>query len=137
MQSSVVGPKELGAIKNYLKILSDDQKGFRPEVLRKVTGLTPQNLSKSTGVARSRLYDEVIKFKPSSELMRKILHVVIATDEAYELMNNNAADAALWLSSPSAVFLGYSPFEVCLQGRGEEVIAWLRTRMGKQQGTGF
>jgi hypothetical protein len=102
-----------------------------------VTGLTPQSLSKNTGVPRSRLYDEVVKFKPSSELMRKILHVVIATDEAYELMNNNGADAALWLSSPSAVFLGYSPFEVCLQGRGEEVINWLRTRMGKQPGTGF
>jgi hypothetical protein len=137
VQTSAIGPKELGAIKNYLNILSDDQKGFRPDVLRQVTGLTPQSLSKNTGVPRSRLYDEVVKFKPSSELMRKILHVVIATDEAYELMNNNGADAALWLSSPSAVFLGYSPFEVCLQGRGEEVINWLRTRMGKQPGSGF
>lgn len=137
MPTATVGPRELGAIKNYLKILSDDQKGFRPDVLRKITGLSPQSLSKSTGVVRSRLYDDVIKFKPLSELMLKILHVVIATDEAYELMNNNAADAALWLSSPSAVFLGYSPFEVCLQGRGEEVINWLRTRMGKQPGCGF
>ncbi len=137
MQTSAIGLKELGAIKNYLKILSDDQKGFRPDVLRQITGLAPQNLSKSTGVPRSRLYDEVIKFKPSSELMRKILHVVIATDEAYELMNNNAADTALWLSSPSTIFLGYSPFEVCLQGRGEEVISWLKTRTGKQAGTGF
>jgi len=83
------------------------------------------------------MYDEVVRFKPSSEMMLKILHVVIATDEAYELMNNNAADAALWLSSPSAVFLGYSPFEVCLQGRGEEVINWLKTRMGKMPGAGF
>lgn len=137
MPTAAIGPRELGAIKNYLKILSDDQKGFRPAVLRKVTGLSPQSLVKSTKIARSRLYDDVIKFKPSSELMRKILHVVIATDEAYELMNNNAADAALWLSSPSAVFLGYSPFEVCLQGRGEEVINWLRTRTGKQPGYGF
>ena len=137
MPTAAVGSRELGAIKNYLKILSDDQKGFRPDVLRKVTGLSPQALAKSTKVARSRLYDDVIKFKPSSELMIKILQVVIATDEAYEMMNNNAADAALWLSSPNAVFLGYSPFEVCLQGRGEEVISWLRTRMGKQPGYGF
>lgn len=137
MTIAAISPRELGAIKNYLKILSDDQKGFRPNVLREVTGLSPQSLAKSTGIIRSRLYEDVIKFKPSSELMRKILHVVIATDEVYELMNNNAADAALWLSSPSAVFMGYSPFEVCLQGRGEEVINWLRTRMGKQAGYGF
>lgn len=137
MQTTAIGPKQLGAIKDYLKILSDDQKGFRPDVLRDVTGLAPQNLSKVIGIPRSRIYEEVIKFKPSSDLMRKILHVVIAADEAYELMNNNGADTALWISSPSAVFLGYSPFEVCLQGRGEEVINWLKTRMAKVSGTGF
>lgn len=137
MQTSPLGPTELGAIKNYLKILSDDKKGFRPAILREITGLTPQDLSKSTGVPRPRLYSDVVKFKPASELMRKILHVVIATDEAYELMNNNAANTFLWISSPSSVFMGYSPFEICMQGRGEEVISWLRTRMGKQPGAGF
>lgn len=126
-----------GAIKNYLKILSDDQKGFRPEVLRKVTGLPFQSLAKKMGVSRQRTYSEVVRFKPDSELMKKIIQVVIATDEIYELMNNNEADTALWLSSPSAAFMGYSPFEVCLQGRGEEVINWVRTRLGKIPSSGF
>lgn len=137
MQTASIGALEIGAIKNYLKILSDDQKGFHPEVLRKVTGLPVQSLAKKTGVSRQRMYSEIVRFKPDSELMKKIIQVVIATDEIYELMNNNEADTALWLGSPNAVFMGYSPFEVCLQGRGEEVINWVRTRLGKIPGSGF
>lgn len=137
METSVMRAQNMGAIKNYLKILSDDQKGFRPEVLRKITGLPAQTLAAKTGVPRPRMYAEVVKFKPDSELMKKILHVVIAADEIYELLNNNEADAALWLSSPNSVFMGYSPFEVCLQGRGEEVINWIQTRLGKVPGSGF
>lgn len=137
MQQTQIGAQEMGAIKNYLGILSDDQKGYRPEVLRKVTGLPAQSLSKALKVARPRMYEDVVKFKLSSELKQKILHVVIATDEAYELLNNNEQQAALWLTSPNSAFMGYSPFEVCLQGRGEAVIEWLRVRLGKEQGAGF
>lgn len=137
MQSSAIGIKELGAIKDYLKILSDDKKGFRPQALRDVTGLNLKAMSETTGIARPRLYSEVVTPKPSSKLMLKILHVVIAADEVYELMNNNGNDAALWLNTPNAAFLGYSPFEICMQGRGEEVIHWLRVRTGKEPSSGF
>ena len=136
MQASL-SPQGLGSTKNYLKILSEDQKGFRPQVLKQVTGLSSQALATTLPAPRARLYDDIVRFKQGSELMRKILHVVVATDVAYELMGNNAQDAALWLSLPNSIFFGYSPFEVCMQGRGEEVIEWLRVRAGKQEGTGF
>lgn len=137
MEQRTVNIQDLGAIKNHLKILSDDKRGFHPKTLKKVTGLNFKQLSEVTGMTRPRMYDEVVTPKPSSNLMRKIIHVVMSADVVYELMNNNGDDTALWLSTPNAAFVGYSPFEVCLQGRGEDVLKWLEIRAGKKPGTGF
>ncbi len=137
MQTTGVATKNFGAIKDHLKILSDDRKGFHPKALKDATGLNFQTLSRSTGVARARLYNDIVIPKPGSGVMIKIIHTVIALDEALELMDNNANDAVLWLNTANASFMGYSPFEVCMQGRGEEVINWLRVRSGKIPGAGF
>ncbi len=137
MQPTSVTSKDFGAIKDHLKILSADRKGFHPKALKDVTGLNFQTLSKSTGVARARMYHDVVVPKSSSGVMLKIIHTVIALDEVLELMNNNTNDAVLWLNTANSSFMGYSPFEICLQGRGEEVINWLRVRSGKIPGAGF
>ena len=67
----------------------------------------------------------------------KIIHTII--DEAYELMGNDTSKAMLWLTSPSPIFMGDSPFDVCIQGegKGKEVLKWLQVRLGKVQGAGF
>ncbi|MCX7977494.1 MAG: hypothetical protein N2578_00665 [Bdellovibrionaceae bacterium] len=128
---------ELGRIKNYLGILSADKKSVRPDVLRGVTGLGATELARQTSFTRQQLYEEKLPLKLSDKLMRRIIHLVIATDEAFELLNHNHQETALWLMEPNAAFFGATPFEVCLRGDGEELIKWLRTRSGKMAGTGF
>ena len=65
----------------------------------------------------------------------KIIHTVV--DEAYALMGNNTSETMIWLTSPNSIFMGYSPFEICIQGQGEEVVNWIQIRLGKVKGAGF
>jgi hypothetical protein len=69
--------------------------------------------------------------------MKRIIHVVIATDEAFELLGRNHQETSLWLMEPNTAFFGATPFEICFRGEGENLIKWLRTRSGKDAGVGF
>src|SRR5690606_23847731 len=117
--------------------LTANKKCVRTEVLRSVTGLSVSELARQTHLSRPRLYQKELPLKPSDKLMRRILHLVIATDEAFELLNRNQQETVLWLMEPNSAFFGATPFEVCFRGDGESLINWIRTRSGKIAGAGF
>lgn len=129
--------QDAGAIKNYLKILSDDHRKLRPNVLQRVTGFGPGALASETGIARPMLYRKEIALRPSSDLTRRVILLVIASDLAYELFDRVPEETVKWVSSPNSIFFGASPFEVCMRGEGENVINWLNRHLGQMAGAAY
>jgi hypothetical protein len=126
---------DLGAIRNALEILSEDRKRIRPKVLSSVTHLGPTEIASQLKVSRPSVYkDEIIV---SKKLMDHIVQVVMATDLAYELLQESKEETMKWLMSPNSILSGDIPFVVCMRGDGHTVIDWLNARLGRAPGEAF
>lgn len=122
-------PHDLGSTKNVLGILSNDRMKLRPNRLLSVTGLGRSELSKVTIKARPLLYEKELPLKLSSAFTRAIYSLVIATDLAFDLFEENEEDTKSWLMAPNTLLFGDSPFIVCMRGEGDKLIAWLNQRL--------
>lgn len=70
-------------------------------------------------------------------MRKRVIHLVMATDLAYELLERSRAKTLHWLLAPNLVFFGDSPLEVITRDEGEEIIAWLMQRRGLKPGAAF
>jgi hypothetical protein len=130
-------PKDLGSMRNVLGILTDDHKRFRPQRLSAITGLGASELSRAIQKSRPMLYEEELPLKLSSDFAKSIFSLVIATDLAHELFEENQENTTNWLMTPNSLLFGDSPFVVCMRGDGAKLIEWLNTRLGKLAGAAF
>jgi hypothetical protein len=130
-------PRDLGAMRNVLKILTEDQKKLRPKRLSSITGLGQTELASVTRKARPMLYKEELPLKLSSSFTKSIYSLVISTDLAYELFGENEDSTISWMMAPNTSLFGDSPFIVCLRGEGDKLIEWLNQRLGRIPGAAF
>ena len=130
-------PRDLGAMRNVLGILTDDHKKFRPQRLSAITGLGVSELSRTIGKSRPMLYEKELPLKLSSEFAKAVFSLVMATDLAYALFGEDQENTTNWLMAPNSLLFGDSPFVVCMRGDGAKLIEWLNTRLGNIPGAAF
>ncbi len=126
---------QLGRMQNHLGLLIEDKKGQRaldPKKFLELTKLNATQASKDSGATRQAFYSKAIPLKPSDKLTSRIIALVTATDIAYELFERSIEETANWMMSPNALLFGASPFEVCMRGDGQPLIAWLLDRAGQK-----
>lgn len=121
----------LGTIKNRLGFLSSDLQGFNPNRFLDLTGLKAVDAAQALGKTRTAMYKDFIPFKPSDELKKKIIDLVIASDIAFTLFNKDEKETARWIVAPNTFLFGSTPFEICLRGDGTPLIKWLLDRAGQ------
>ncbi len=126
---------DLGAIRNALGILSEDRKKVRPKVFSSVTRLGPTETANRLHVSRPSAYKEEVTV--SKKLMEHIVQLVMATDLAFELLNESHEETMKWLMSPNSILSGDLPFVVCMRGDGQALIDWLNVRLGRAPGEAF
>lgn len=122
----------MGVPENKLKILSSDLKYFVPKRFFQYSPLNKTGIAKAAGINRKTLYSEQIQLSTLKKLKVGIMQVVIGTDLAIELFNNDIENAINWFQAPNALLFGESPFEVCIRGEGKFLINWLMGRLGKE-----
>jgi uncharacterized protein (DUF2384 family) len=128
-------PTDLGTIRNHLHLLTEDRRHLRADAFRSVTGLSPSEMARSLGVHRPRLYQSEIALE--RDLRKRILTLVRALDLAYELLGKDAGKTRVWVMAPNDFFGDDSPFEVIMQGHGNQVVDFLLERAGKKAGAAF
>ena len=126
---------ELGTISDHLHLLTEDRRHLRVNAFREVTGLSPSEMARSLEVHRPRVYQPEIALEKA--LRKRIITLVRALDLAYELLGKEEKKAAVWVMAPNDVFSEDSPFEVIMQGNGNEVVDFLLERSGKKAGAAF
>lgn len=130
---------EYGKILNSFGILDDVTKRVvsAPNLVDFVApaGLTTSELASSFGVSRANLYQEKFRIT-KTEIQEKIIPLVMAADFAFLLFNDKET-ARSWVMSPNTHFFGSSPFEACLEGKGQLVIQQLQEWLGVRDGQAF
>lgn len=129
--------KELGQIHNYLGILdtSHDPRHFSSESLMRICS-NKSDLASLLGVQRTQLYQKTLPLKKGTKLRSRIIHLVIATDLVYQLIENDQGTIE-WLTAPNTFLFGDSPLEVIMRDEGEVIISWLLERLGRKPGVAF
>ncbi len=130
--------KESGQIRNYLGILDTvyNPKSFSSEPLMQICS-NKSDLASLLGVQRTQLYQKKLPLKKGSKLRNRIIHLVMATDLVYELMEQNQKQTIEWLTAPSTLLFGDSPLEVIMRDEGEAIISWLLEKLGRKPGAAF
>ncbi|MBI2521199.1 MAG: hypothetical protein HYV97_12300 [Bdellovibrio sp.] len=155
MSSSKLKKGPGGEFPNFLGILSlTDKTKFCPKIFFSVTGLEKVEFSVRCNLSRPLLYKDEIDLKLLKDLKNGILQIVFATDLAFELFKYDTvetrhialheltkeqikrlkAQTVQWLCSPSQLLFGKSPLDVCLLGKGHELIRWLQAKLGYEEG---
>ena len=122
---------DLGTPENRLKMLSPDLQYLVPKMFFKYSPLHKTDIAKQAGINRKTLYSERVKLSTLKKLKKGIIQVVIGTDLAIEIFNNNIEEAVNWFQVPNTLLFGESPFEVCIRGEGKFLINWLMGSLGK------
>ncbi len=122
---------DMGTPENKLKMLSPDLQYLVPKTFFKYGPLNKTDMAKQAGINRKTLYSKRVKLSTLKKLKKGIIQVVIGTDLAIELFNNNIEEAITWFQVPNTLLFGESPFEVCIRGEGKFLINWLMGRLGK------
>lgn len=60
-----------------------------------------------------------------------------AKELATALFDGIWEDAVMWMQFPNEAMFGSSPMEVIVNGDGQALIDWLKTRSGKLPGSAF
>lgn len=120
-----------GSIKNTFGILNNDLSKVQPGKLREFVGksMSPGELADKLSKPRGSMYKDTVKL-PREFIEDKLIPVVVASDLACELFENNQEEARIWMLTPNSYFFGKSPFNKCLLGEGEAVIEFLAERLG-------
>ena len=122
---------DLGTPKNTLGILSSDLQYLVPKRFFEYSPLNKTDIAKEAGINRKTLYSDKVKLATLRKLRVGIIQVVIGTDLAIELFNDNVEDAVSWFQTPNTLLFGETPFETCIKGDGKFLINWLRGKLGK------
>lgn len=130
--------KELGQIHNYLGILdaSHNPRHFSSASLMRICS-NKSDLASLLGVQRTQLYQKTRPIKKGSKLRSRIIHLVMATDLVYELMENDQEKTIKWLTTPNTLLFGDSPLEVIMRDEGNAIISWLLEKLGRKPGAAF
>lgn len=112
---------------NRFGLLSLDQKKVRPEAFQEIGNLRKVTASKFLETSRPQMYAKEITVKPTT--LKKIKHLVLITDYAFELFNESFEETKKWLLTPNEFLFGDTPFEVCMRGDGESLVQWLRNKL--------
>ena len=126
---------DMGTVRDYLHLLTEDRRHLRTTTFRKVTGLSPSEMARTLGVHRPRVYQEDIPLEKA--IKNRIVPLVQAADLAYELLGRNSGKAIVWIMAPNSAFGGDSPFEVIMRGDGNTVVDFLLERSGKKAARAF
>ena len=130
-ETAQINNLDVGIPENRLKMLSPDLKYLIPKRFFEYGPLNKTEIAKQAGINRKTLYAERVKLSTLKKLKKGIMQVVIGTDLAVELFDNNIEEAIKWFQIPNTLLFGESPFEVCIKGEGKFLIDWLMGRLGK------
>ncbi len=126
-----INNSDIGIPANKLKMLSADQEFLNSDQFFQYTPLNKTDIAKKAGLNRKTLYSSKIKLSTLKEIKMGIIQVVIGTDLAIDLFDNNTKEAVDWFQKPNTLLFGESPFEVCIRAEGKFLINWLMNRLGK------
>lgn len=104
-------------MKNTFNILTADGESFYPEVLFKCSPYSRNDFTGEMSIEEAGL---------------DILQVVEGLDLTVELFHGDKDAALLWFNSPNEALSGETPFDLCIQSRGQGLLKWLKERLGKQ-----
>lgn len=121
--------EQFGTIKNKLELLTKDCRRLRPATFCSMTQLTPTVVAGFLGIQRPRLYQNDLALK--GKVAQRIRQIVAATDKACVLFEDNLEETKRWLMAPNTIFFNSSPFEIIMQGDGQEVLEMLDERLGQ------
>ena len=129
---------DLGEIQNYLGILdtSHNPQHFSSKPLMQICS-NKTDLASLLGVQRTQLYQKTLPLKKGTKLRSRIIHLVMATDLIYELMENDQEKTIKWLTTPNILLFGDSPLEVIMRDEGNTIILWLLEKLGRKPGAAF
>lgn len=129
--------RELGQIHNYLGILdtSHNPRHFSSKPLMRICS-NKSDLAGLLGVQRTQLYHKTLPLKKGTKLRSRIIHLVMATDLVYQLLDNDQKTIE-WLTTPNTFLFGDSPLEVIMRDEGDAIISWLLERLGRKPGAAF
>ncbi len=120
---------ELGKIQNFLGILTPDFHHFYPKRLLEIYP-NATDLSQMLDLQRTQIYAKTIALKKGSNLRKRLINLVLATDLAYGLLDKDIEKTSHWLTAPNFVLFGETPLEVIMRDEGTPLIAWLMERSG-------
>lgn len=123
---------DLGTPKNTLGMLSPDLQYLVPKRFFEYSPLNKTDIAKEAGINRKTLYSDKVKLATLRKLRVGIIQVVIGTDLAIELFNDNVEEAVNWFQTPNTFLFGETPFEACIKGDGKILINWLKGKLGKE-----
>lgn len=63
--------------------------------------------------------------------------LLLAFQLTIELFDGDEEQAAIWFNSPQEFLFNNAPASVCIRGDGDELINWLKVRLGKKDGVAF
>jgi len=130
--------QDLGQIHNYLGILDTNRSPnhFTSKPLLRICS-NKSDLATMLGVQRTQLYQKSLLLKKGTKLRSRVIHLVMATDLAFELLGKNEEKTLNWLNTPNTFLFGDSPLEVIMRDEGDVIIQWLHERLGRKPGAAF
>ena len=127
--------QNVGEIKNYFGLLTKDFQKVDGVNYRKFLNghFTSEEAAKKINKkSRASIYHEEISI-PKDFIEKYLVPIVIAADYAYLLFDKDAERAKNWILLPNSYFFGRSPFNICIEGNGQEVILFLKDRLGESE----
>lgn len=129
--------EELGKVRNFLGILAPDFNHFFPKRLLEIYP-NATDLAQMLDLQRTQLYSKKgIPLKKGTSLRKRLIYLVLATDLAYALLDNDIEKTSHWLTAPNFILFGETPLEVIMRDEGEPLIGWLMERSGLKSGSAF
>lgn len=129
--------EDLGKIQNFLGILAPDAHHFYPNRLLEIYS-NATDWAEMLNLQRTQIYSKKgLSLKKGTILRKRLIQLVIATDLAYILLNQDKNKTSLWLTTPNFILFGDTPLEVIMRDEGEHIISWLMERLGFKSGTAF
>lgn len=131
MEASAIDDFGTG-IKNHFGLLTNDLSKVNGSNYRNFLGnsYSSEEAAKKLNKSRASVYKDEIKV-PKDFIESFLVPLVIASDYAYILFDENDEKAKNWMLAPNTYFFGKSPFNLCLAGEGREVISFLKERLGE------
>ncbi|MDQ3231438.1 MAG: hypothetical protein M3Q07_06415 [Pseudobdellovibrionaceae bacterium] len=125
---------DIGLIHNHLGLLADTAlRSIKTEKfieLAEYGGIKKKNMASDLGISRPALYMREARITKKESLDRLIPFVIIS-DLAFDLFAKDEKKTMEWLMTTNPIFFNFSPFQMAMGGKADQVIKKMKEWLGK------